>query len=244
LQLNSSLATAYAAKGSALLLYDWQWKEACESLTKAIELNPAATDAHQLLSLYFLSTGRKNDAVEIMEEAFRVDPLSPIVNKFLADAYLNAGRTDDALRQVELMLDIHPEMPATMELRGWCVGVKGDWRKAAEIFEELHRLAKHPLKRLSPLGCAYANLGETEKALDCIRRIEQRQVEEPGLVLDADLAMIWLSLGERDKAFHHLFQCVEKRMGPVAIIIDHPMFRVPRDDPRYRQLKEKLNLVE
>lgn len=244
LQLDSSLAAGHAAKGSAFLFYDWKWKQACESLTKAIELNPAATDAHQLLSLFYMSTGRKNDAVDIMERAFRVDPLSPMVNKFLADAYLNAGRADDALKQAELMLDMHPQMPVAMELRGWCIGVKGDWRKAAEIFEELHRLAKHPLKRLSPLGCAYANLGETEKALDCIRKIEQRQVEEPTLVLDADLAMIWLSLGRRDRAFHHLFQCVEKRMVAVAIIIDHPMFKVPRDDPRYQLLKEKLNLIE
>ncbi|MBK8553283.1 MAG: hypothetical protein IPL53_20370 [Ignavibacteria bacterium] len=46
--------------------------------------------------------------------------------------------------------------------------------------------------------------------MECIRKIEQWQREEPGVVVDADLAMIWLSLGNMDKAFHHLFQCVEK----------------------------------
>ena len=190
-------------------------------------------------------TGRKNDAVDIMEKALQADPLSPIVNKSLADVYLNARRADDALKQVELMVGIYPPMLVALELKGWCVGVKGDWKKAAEIFEEDRRLMNmHPLKGLSSLGCAYANSGETEKALECIRKIEQTQLEEPGVILDADLAMIWLSLGDKDKAFHHLFQCVNKRMGPVAIIIEHPMFKVPRDDPRYRLLKEKRNLVE
>ena len=245
LQLDSSLAAGYAAKGSAYLFYDWKWKQAYDSLLKAIKLNPATTGAHQLLSFYYMITGRKKEAVDIMEKAFEVDPLSPMVNKSLADAYLNAGRTDDALKQAELLLDIHPQMGVALELKGWCVGANGDWKKAAEIFEEVHRLhIKHPLKGLFPLGCAYANSGEAEKALECIRKIEQWQVEEPGAVLDADLAMIWSSLGEKDKAFHHLFQCVEKRMGPVAIIIDHPMFKVPHDDPRYQLLKEKLNLVE
>ena len=79
--------------------------------------------------------------------------------------------------------------------------MKGDWKKAAEIFEEVHRLIKHPLKGLAPLGCAYAQSGETEKALECIRKIEQRQVEEPGAVLDIDLAMIWWSLGEQRQSF-------------------------------------------
>jgi adenylate cyclase len=244
LQLDSSLAAGYAAKGWAYLFYDWKWKLAYDSLQKAIELNPATTGAYQLLSIYYLITRRKKEAVDIMEKAFLVDPLSPVVNHFLAEVYHNAGRTDDALKQVESLLDMYPHMRIAMELKGWCFGAKGDWKKAAEIFEEVYRLTKHPLKGLTPLGAAYAHLGETEKALECIRKIEQRQVEEPGIVLDADLAMIWWSLGEKDKAFYHIFQCVEKRMGPVAILIEHPMFKGVSDDPRYQLLKEKLNLVE
>jgi TolB-like protein/Flp pilus assembly protein TadD len=244
LQLDSSLAAGYAAKGAAYLLYDWKWKQAYDVLLKAIKLNPATTTAHQLLSFYYMITGRKKEAVEIMEKALQVDPLSLIVNKSLIDAYQNAGRTDDALKRVEWLLDMHPQMPVALELKGWCTGVKGDWKKAAEIFEEVHRLVKHPLKGLTPLGYAYARLGEAEKALECIGKIEQRQAEEPEVVLNADLAMIWWSLGEKDKAFHHLFQCVEKRMGPVAIIIEYIMFKGMSDDPRYQLLKQKLNLVE
>jgi TolB-like protein/class 3 adenylate cyclase/tetratricopeptide (TPR) repeat protein len=244
LQLDSSLATGYSAKGAAYLLYDWKWKQAYQSLVKAVALHPATTEAHQLLSLYYLSTGRKKEAVDNMEKALQADPISPIVNQYLADAYLNAGRTDDALKQVEKLLDLYPNMRVALETKGWCIGLKGDWKKAAEIFEEVHRLIKHPLKGLAPLGYAYAQSGESEKALECIRKIEQRQLEEPGTVLDIDLAMIWWSLGEKDKAFHYLFQCVEKKMGVVAILIDHPMFKEASDDPRYQLLKEKLKLVE
>ncbi|HEY5967085.1 MAG TPA: tetratricopeptide repeat protein [Chitinophagaceae bacterium] len=244
LQLDSTLSAGYSAKGAAYLLYDWKWKQAYESLIKAVELHPATTEAHQLLSLYYLSTRRKNEAVDIMEKALQVDPISPIVNQYLADAYLNAGRTDDALKQVERLLDLYPGMRVALEAKGWCTGLKGDWKKATEIFEEVHRLIKHPLKGLAPLGFAYAQSGESEKALECIRKIEQRQVEEPGTVLDIDLAMIWWSLSNKDKAFYYLFQCVEKKMGVVAILIDHPMFKEAVYDPRYQLLKEKLNLVE
>jgi len=245
LQLDNSLAVGYVAKGSAYLFYDWNWKLAYDSLVKAIKLNPATTDAHQMLSFYYMITGKKKEAVDIMEKAYQIDPLSVIVNKSLTDAYTNAGRTEDALKQAELLLEIYPQMGVALELKGWCVGVKGDWKKAAEIFEEVQRLhAEHPLQVLFPLGCAYANSGEAEKALECIHKIEQWQVEKPGTVLDAYLAMIWSSLGETDKAFHYFFQCVENKIGPVALIIDHHMFKVPHDDPRYKLLKEKLNLTE
>jgi adenylate cyclase len=244
IQLDSTLASGYAVKGSAYLFYDWKWKQAYDALTKAIKLNPSTTVAHELLCFYYMIKGQKKEAVEIMEKAVQVDPLSPIINQYLAEAYFNAGRTDDALKQVDSLLDIHPQMRSALQLKGWCIAMKGDWQKAIKIFEEIHRLVKHPLKGLTPLGCAYAKTGEREKALECIHKIEQWQSEEPAVVLDIDLAMIWWSLGDKDKAFHHFFQCVEKRIGPVAMIIEHPMFKEMTADPRYLLLKEKLNLVE
>ena len=243
IDLDNKLSTGHAAKGAAYLLYDWKWNEEYASLQKAIELNPAATDAYQLLSFYYLVMGRKSDAVEIMEKALEIDPLSSIVQKSLVDAYLIAGRAADALKQADLLLEMHPQMRIAVELRGWCVGTLGDWKKAAEIFEEFRRAIKHPLKGFGPLGCAYANSGQRDKALECIGKIEQWQSEEPGIIVDADLALIWLSLEDFDKAFYHLFQCVDKRIGPAAIIIEHPTFKVPHDDPRFKLLKEKMNLL-
>jgi TolB-like protein/class 3 adenylate cyclase len=57
--LDSSLAAGYSAKGAAYLLYDWNWKQAYESLTRAIELHPATTEAHQLLSFILPEYGTK-----------------------------------------------------------------------------------------------------------------------------------------------------------------------------------------
>lgn len=243
LQIDPSVASGYTAKGTAYLMYDWKWNEAFAALEKAIALNPASTTAHQMLSFYYMITSQPQEAVRIMQQAYKSDPLSPLVNKFLADAYLFAGRTEDSLRQCEMLLDIHPNMGVAMEVKGWSIGVRGDWKKAATIFEEARRLNNQTgLKGLYALGCAYANAGETEKALDCIDKIEQLQVLEPEKVLDVDLALIWLSLGNADKAFHHLFRCVEKKIGPVAIIINHHMFKVPVEDPRFRLLREMLHL--
>ncbi|HCM77855.1 MAG TPA: guanylate cyclase, partial [Cytophagales bacterium] len=90
----------------------------------------------------------------------------------------------------------------------------------------------------------FAKMGDTKNALECIGKIEQRQHEEPGVVLDVDLAMIWSALGESDKAFYYLSQCLEKRITSVAILLDHPAFKIPNEDDRYKTLKEKLNLGE
>jgi TolB-like protein/Tfp pilus assembly protein PilF len=243
LQLDATLSAGYAAKGSAYLFYDWEWKLAYEAIQKSIDLNPAATGGHQLLAFYYQITSRKNEAVNVMEKALQVDPVSPIVNQYLAEAYLSAGRPDDAIKQVDRLLDLYPEMRIALQLKGWCLGVKGNWEGAALLFEEVRRLTGHPLKGITALGCAFAKLGETEKALQCLQKIEQRQVEEPAVVLDADMAMICWALGRKDQTFDHLFRCVEKRMGPIAILIEHPMFSELSVDPRFKLLKERLNLA-
>ena len=244
LKLDSLLSVSYSAKASAYLFYDWNWKKAYEHLQKALKLNPAETGAHQLLCFYFMISGRKQDAVDIMEKAALSDPLSTIINQYLAESYLFSGRPDLALKKVEALLDIYPQMRVALELKGWCTGASGDWKKAAEIFEEVYRLAKNPSKGITPLAVANARLGNSERALELLDIITRRQIREPGVVMDVDLAMIWWALGDKDKTFHHLFQCIEKRMGAVAILIDHPMFRGIDADPRYRVIKQQLGVDE
>jgi TolB-like protein/Tfp pilus assembly protein PilF len=242
LQLNDSLAEGFIAKGSAYLLYDWKWKEGSELLKKAIKLNPAATDAYEQLAFYYVITKQKEKAVEVMEQALKIDPLSPSINQYLGDIYVVAGRNDNALQLAEKLSDLHPHMRAALEMKGWVTGATGDWEKAIEIFKEVHRLTNHPLKGLTPLAFAYGQTGDKEKALECIRKIEQREAEDPDAVMDVDLAIIWWSLGDKDKSFHYLFNGVEKRLGPIAFITEYPMFKGISDDPRYALLQKKLGL--
>lgn len=237
LALDNMIAEGHIAKASYNLLYEWKWKESYEALQQAIKLNPGATSAYQLLGFYFIIMGQKKQAVKIMEQAVQIDPLSPIMNQFLGNAYIFAERYDDAIRQADILLEMNPQMRISIELKAWATGMKGDWVKALELFEEVHRLTNHPLKGLMGVGYAYAKLGMKEKALECVRKIEQRQVEDPDSVLDADLVGIWFALGDMDKVFHHISQCVIKRIAPVNYFLEYPEFKELSKDPRYAELK-------
>ena len=93
------------------------------------------------------------------------------------------------------------------------------------------------------VGYAYAMLGQKEKALECIEKLERRQREDPNSVIDADLVGIWYALGDMDKVFYHISQCVEKRTAPVNYFLEYPVFKGLATDARYEQLKikEKAN---
>ena len=244
LELDNTLAEGYIAKGNAYLFYDWKWKEAYEALTKAIKINPGATGAYHSLAFYHIVMGEKEKAVEIMEDAIKLDPLSPTLNYFLGNVYLFIERYDDAIRQADNLLEIDPNMRSAVELKGWATGLGGNWEEALNIFKEVHRLTGHPLKGLMPLGYAYGMLGKKEEALECIRKMEQRQLEEPEAVIDADLVGVWFALENYDKMFYHIDKAIEKRTAPVTFFLEYPPFKKIKNHPRFAELRKKAGLPE
>ena len=242
IELDGSVAEGYVAKASAYLLYDWNWQAAYDALQKALELNPGSIDAYELLSFYYVLMGRKDEALELVEKAAMLDPLSPVILQALGTMYIFAERFDEAIIQADKLLAIDPQMRISIETKGWSIGMRGNWEEALKYFEEVHRLTNHPLKGLMGLGVAYAKLGQTEKAMEVIRKMEQRQKEEPDSVIDADLAAVWYGLGDLDKTFYYINQCVDKRMGPVNYFLEYPAYKGIKDDPRYEELKKRTGV--
>ena len=240
LELDNTIAEGHVAKAAAYLLYEWKWQLAFEALQKARLLNPGGTTGSDLLSTYYIIMGDKDNALRTMEEAVERDPLSTIMSHTLGNVYVFTERYDDAIRQADKILEINPAMRSSIDMKAWATGMKGDWQSALPLFEEVHRLTGHPLKGLMGLGFAYAKLGERDKAMECIRKLEQRQIEDPDTVIDSDLVAIWYALGDLDKVFYHIRQCMDKRLAPIHYFIRYPIFKALRDDPRYEGLVEEI----
>lgn len=242
LELDPRSAEGHIARASSYLFYEWKWKEAYDELQQAIQLNPSAVEAYELLGFFHIIMGEKLKAVKVLEDAEQLDPMSPAIILSLGSMYMFADRYDDAIVQANKLLDVYPRMRVAIELKAWATGNKGDWPGALELFKEVHRLTGHPLKGLLGMGVVYGILGEREKVLDIIALVEQRQVEEPDSVLDGDLAGLWFGLGDHDKTFYYLNRCIDKRMGPVNYFLEYPIFRELKKDPRYEELKRRIGV--
>jgi TolB-like protein/tetratricopeptide (TPR) repeat protein len=242
MELDSTIAGSYIAKAGVYLFYEWKWEEAYKALQKAVEINPRVIEAYQLLGYYYIIKGQKAEAIKMMEEAIIIDPLSPIINQALGNMYIFSERYDDAVKQADKLLEMDPQMRIALELKAWAIGMGGNWEKALDLFKEFHRLTGHPLKGLMGLGFAYGKLGQKEKAMECIHKLEQRQIEEPGAVIDSDLAGVWLSIGNLDKTFYYINQCIDKRMGPVSYFLEYPPYKELKTDPRYSELKKRIGV--
>jgi tetratricopeptide (TPR) repeat protein len=240
LQLDDTLAESHLAKANTYMFYKWDPKAAYESLQKAKQLNQAHPEVDVLLGLYHILIGQKKEAVKILSKAAERDPLSPHLNHLLSEAYIMNEQYDEALQVADKLIEMNPQMRIAIETKGWCIGMKGDWKKAAEYFKEVHRLTNHPLKGLAPLGFAYGMLGEKEETLEIIKKIELRQIEEPEAVIDGDLMTVWWSLRDFDKVYYYMKKCLDKQMGPFNFVLELPMMKGVEDDPRIAELIEEV----
>jgi hypothetical protein len=60
--------------------------------------------------------------------------------------------------------------------------------------------------------------------------------------LQGDLAAVWLGIGNMDKTFDYLNECIDKRMGPVACFIEYPPYKTLKQDPRFQELKHRMGV--
>jgi adenylate cyclase len=242
IELDNTIPEAYSVKGVAYLFYDWNWDKSFQYLSKALQLNSGSSAALFMMSFYYTITGKINEAIETLEKAVQYDPLSVSIIANLGGNYFSARRYDDAIRQADKLMELDPQTREGLQMKGFCLAMKGDWNASIEIFKEVHRLTNHPLKGLTPLAFAYAKTGQTEKAFECINKIEQRQLEDPGSVLDIDISLVWWAIGNKDKAFQYLFQALDKRMAMTASMFNSPLFEGIEQDPRFAEIKKRMNL--
>jgi len=225
---------------------NWDFAGAEISLNKAIGLSLNSSLINQVHGWFLIAKGDFERAIEKMKQALVQDPLSlPIISN-LADAYSFAGRFDEALEQYDRAIEMDPHFRRAFEGKGMLYLAREEYDKAIENFLHYHELIGHPLKGLSSLGHAYAMAGQKAKALECLKKIKQREKAEPDKLFHMDFAFIYAGLGGDDKAFDYLNRTYEERMGiaclGMIVCVRYPMLNKLKSDKRFKELTAKMNI--
>jgi tetratricopeptide (TPR) repeat protein len=80
------------------------------------------TDAEALVN-----EGRLTMAIAAYKQAIEVDPKNPANYISLAKLYIYTGSYDDAIKQSEYALLLNPKSDQALALRGWAMGLSGDY---------------------------------------------------------------------------------------------------------------------
>lgn len=237
LAIDDSLAPAIVARGVVLGIYQQRWDLAEESLTRAIELNPAYPAARNWYAHLLRARGRVDAAVEQARMAVELDPLSGINGVNFGFALFNRGDRHQAGQVFRRVLEMEPDFPPALLGLGMVESSLGRADAAHVALERAADVAGGSMLFDASLAYACATSGREERAREILARM-QRAHPRSGFLI----AVVHAGLGERDAAFEWLEKAVEERDPRARFIAADERLAPLRDDARFSSLLRRFRL--
>jgi serine/threonine-protein kinase len=238
--VDDSLAEPYTSLAYARFLYGWDWKGAEEGFQAAIKRNPSYAVARHFYAEFLMAMGRMDEAVEQVELGLSLDPLSPTIGFGVGWAQYFLRNYDAAIAQYEKTL----EHDSDFVLAPWFLGpsfvMSGQYDRAIEVCEHWIPIVHRRSGLIALLAYANAMAGRRDEALRSIRELEQAANTDP--VAPDHLAMVYIGLGDHDRAFELLDEALNQRVWYLVYLNADPAFEPLRSDPRFAKLVAKVGL--
>jgi serine/threonine-protein kinase len=236
LALNETDAEAHCYLGDWKRIIGGDPRAEQVELNRAIELAPNLAIAHMFMAAVHSSECELDEAIKEIQIAEKLDPISPTVIWFAVPVYAAADRFDDAITAGK-RLEVNPnhiyfEPPLAEAYR-----LKGDWSAAAAIYEKAQ---KQTQSASSGLAVTYAKMGRTDDARKILNELIDKSRRQ--YVSGETIALIYLALGDREKALGWLKVACDEHSAPFYTFACSPDYRPLHSDPRFAELVRRIGV--
>src|SRR5438309_6890945 len=238
LELDPELPEAHLSLACALG-GAFDWRNAQIEFDRAIELNPNLAWAYEIYAWFLGGVGRLDEAIAKDKKAIELDPLNSFFQSALAYYLYHARRYDDAMVQVRKTLELDPTSTLAHNLLGRCLLGKGDPAGAIAEFQR-SKIVVTGAWYQGLLGYAYGMSGDRPKAEQMIRELEEMAKRQ--YVSSTAFAMIYLGLGEKEKALDWLDKSYQDQESACWYLTVDPIYDSVRNEPRFQALVKKVRL--
>jgi adenylate cyclase len=234
--LDPNLAEAHTNLALLADLFDFDASLSMREFEKAIELNPNYATAHHWFGNSLLEAiGDFNRSIAEMLRAVELDPFSIAINNDLGFAYYVAGRYPEAIAQYHKTIDldpnayfVHSNLRQVLELNGDLRGAVAEYEKAVSLDDDPYSLAL--------LGHGKALTGDRDAALKILQQLSKPKRYLP----DYSVAMVYLGLGDKDKAMDWFEKSFATHQPDLNTIRFDPLLKPLHGDLRFEALAERI----
>jgi eukaryotic-like serine/threonine-protein kinase len=239
IEIDGTLVEAHAALGVVAAIHDFDWDSASAHFERAIEVAPDHATARYWYAMFvLLSRGRFEEAIGQVEWASQFDPVNPAIPATAGIIHLMQRDYDRATTSLTKALELEPDHPLSNIALGWVLGSTGMFEAAHQAFEKA--LAMRVVARGGQAWVA-ALSGDTAAAEELLTELSEMSARGNAQA-DFEMARAEIALGRFDEAFGHLERTFEERAGTLFWLNINPLFEPLRTDPRFADLKGRLNL--
>lgn len=240
LEIDGSLAEAQATLANIEWAYDWDSAAAEAGFRKALASNPNYASAHQWYAVYLSNHDRHDEAIAEILRARDLDPLSPIIEANTGMDYYYARRFGQAIIELKKTTEQEPGFWVPYSMLGQTYLAMGRNADATVEFTKARSLSPESVRNISMLGRAYAVSGrraEAERLIEELQHLSTKRYVPPVYI-----AVIYIGLGERDKAFTWLEKAYSDRSDWMIFLDAEPLFDPLRSEQRFQDLLRRVGL--
>ena len=239
LEIDDKLAEGHTSLAHANI-HRFEWAAAEQAFKRAIDLNPNYPQAHQWYAFYLLFNAQPDSALDEVRRALELDPLSLTAHGDLGQIYFYSGQYDQALEVYGKELELDPNRYRTYLWIGWIYEQKRMYDDAIAAFLKA-KAAEESIEALAALGSAYALAGKKAKARSVANELEKRSAHH--YVSPYNRSLLFLSLGEKDKALEWLERAYDDRAEWMTYLSVDPRFDSLRSEPEFRDILRRIGFA-
>ena len=240
LAIDSSIADAHAARGSALFQYDWQFAEGRREVERAVALAPQSFIALISTQALFIALAQPDSALSALQKGQETDPLSPL-NALLLGRFLGiVGRYDEAIAQYRRVVELAPPLaPIALLPIAEAQIAQGKKSDGEATLTQVRGMLPPPLHFL--LANAEAALGNENTARVLLTRYEEAAKQR--YVRPELIATVYAKLGDKNAAFAWLEKSFTAHSPYLFALAVDKQWEPLRGDPRFTVRVQRMAKV-
>jgi TolB-like protein/DNA-binding winged helix-turn-helix (wHTH) protein/Tfp pilus assembly protein PilF len=237
LELDPQMAEARAVLAEIHAEHEWDFATAEKEFRQVVRDNPNFALAHQWYAVLLWAMGRFDEGIAEMQKAA---DLAPVILGILVDlgrAYYFARQTDRAIEQYKKVIELDPNFAAAHSMLGMALLEKRDYDRAiAELQKGISLTGGQSVWLAYAYGVAGRKADAHHELAACRARWNHQHT---GGVC---LALGYLALGDKDRAFEWLESDYREHTGDIFMLKAYPYWDALRADPRYEDLLRRTGL--
>jgi adenylate cyclase len=185
--------------------------------------------------------GLPEESIAEMRRALELDPLSLAMSTEMGWSLYIARDYDQAIAQCEKSIELDPNFIDSYACAAQAYEQKKMYPEAIANMKKARAIAGDAPTVLTELACAYALSGQKTEAqglLDALKERSGREYVDPAVI-----ALIYTSLGDRDRAFEWLEKAFAVRSFWMTWLKVEPKFDPLRSDPRFKELMRRVGIT-
>jgi TolB-like protein/DNA-binding winged helix-turn-helix (wHTH) protein/Flp pilus assembly protein TadD len=242
LALDDSMGEPHATFAMLKAVQEYDWKTSDAEFERAEELDPSYVVAHHWHAFMLSSRRRDGEAFAEIQKAHELDPRNPGETTALAFVLYWSRKYPECIQAASQALELAPDYFFALSARGECYEQLKRYDEALADYQHGLRASPHNNGGVGRLGHIYGVLGRKSEARAQLEDITSRTANAPYIPVWQE-ALIYLGMGERQRALDLLEKDQELRTTGSLMLGDDPIFDALRSEPQFVAMLNKAGLI-